>query len=144
MPLGVTDIGRDVRSGNDSQDHTIEHSGHGLVADQEHDNGSVVAQYSSLNVEHSEPQLIIKSEEAEETSFTLQTLSKYYRQVIISLFLSVMQNFCGHPNVLNFAPEIFAQIGFASETDQLISTTFVGVVSVVVVVVVDKLMHVAS
>lgn len=142
MPLGVTDIGRDVRSGNDSQDHTIEHSGHGLVADQKHDNGPVVAQYSSLNVEHSEPQLIIKSEEAEETSFTLQTLSKYYRQVIISLFLSFMQNFCGHPNVLNFAPEIFAQIGFASETDQLISTTFVGVVSVVAVVV--ELMHVVS
>jgi hypothetical protein len=42
-----------------------------------------------------------------------------------------MQNFCGHPNVLNFAPEIFAQIGFTSETDQLISTTFIGVVSVV-------------
>lgn len=53
----------------------------------------------------------------------------YYRQVIITIFLSAMQNLCGHPNVLNFAPRIFAQIGFDSEEGRLISTSLVGVVS---------------
>lgn len=47
----------------------------------------------------------------------------FYRQVIIAVFLSVMQQFCGHPNILNFAPEIFAQVGVPS----LFSTLLLGV-----------------
>ena len=46
-----------------------------------------------------------------------------YRQMIIAAFLSIMQQFCGHPNVLNYAPEIFAQVGVAS----LFSTVLLGV-----------------
>lgn len=36
-------------------------------------------------------------------------LSKYKRQVYISLFLATTQQFCGQANVLNYAPYIFAQ-----------------------------------
>jgi MFS family permease len=53
----------------------------------------------------------------------IQEFRESYRQVIIAIFLSVMQQFCGHPNVLNFAPELFEQIGVAS----LFSTLLVGV-----------------
>ncbi len=55
----------------------------------------------------------------------------YYRQVIITIFLSVTQSFCGHPNVLTFAPQIFAQIGFESEKETLVCTSLIGVVSIV-------------
>ena len=58
-----------------------------------------------------------------------ESFTKYHRQVIITIFLSTMQNWCGHPNVLNFAPQIFAQIGFDSDKGRLISTSFVGIVS---------------
>ena len=47
-----------------------------------------------------------------------------YRQVTIAIFLSIMQQFCGHPNVLNFAPEIFSQVGVPS----LFSTILLGIV----------------
>ena len=60
---------------------------------------------------------------------SMETFRKHHRQVIITIFLSMMQNFCGHPNVLNFAPQIFAQIGFDSEKGRLIMTSLVGVVS---------------
>jgi SP family arabinose:H+ symporter-like MFS transporter len=69
----------------------------------------------------------------EPEGLTMETMRKYFRQIIIALFLSVMQNFCGHPNLLNFAPEIFAQIGFDSEEGRLISTTFLGVVKFITV-----------
>ncbi len=52
-----------------------------------------------------------------------QKLLASYRQVIIAIFLAVMQQFCGHPNVLNYAPEIFNEIGVPS----LLSTLLVGV-----------------
>mmetsp|Transcript_12602 Transcript_12602/g.23641 ORF Transcript_12602/g.23641 Transcript_12602/m.23641 type:complete len:509 (-) Transcript_12602:96-1622(-) len=126
MQIVMPDIGRKISSDNNDTRDLTTHSGHQLMADRDRDGEPVFAQYSSLNVDHREPQGIISEEPIE--TLTLQTLNKYYRQVIISLFLSVMQNFCGHPNVLNFAPEIFGQIGFTSETDRLISTTFLGVV----------------
>lgn len=130
MKIVMTDIVRS-RSGDDVQDYNDD-SEHQLVGNRDRDNREpAFAQYSSLNVELPPPEPEIVTSEEMEEKLTLQTVNKYYRQVIISLFLSVMQNFCGHPNVLNFAPEIFAQIGFTSETDQLISTTFIGVVSVV-------------
>ena len=60
---------------------------------------------------------------------SMETFRKHHRQVRITIFLSMMQLFCGHPNVLNFAPQIFAQIGFDSEKGRLIMTSLVGVVS---------------
>lgn len=114
------------RSGEGSSQGIAQNSRHHLVADHRDSHvGLDHVQYSSFNVE--QPEMQGGPDESEE-QVTLQTLKKYYRQVIISLFLSMMQNFCGHPNVLNFAPEIFAQIGFTSETDRLVSTTLVGVV----------------
>ena len=49
---------------------------------------------------------------------SMETFRKHHRQVIITIFLSMMQLFCGHPNVLNFAPQMFAlerciSIGYA-------------------------------
>jgi SP family xylose:H+ symportor-like MFS transporter len=55
-------------------------------------------------------------------------LGMYRKQIIITLFLAIMQEFCGHPNVLNFAPEIFAQIGYASSKSSLFGTFLLGVV----------------
>ncbi len=52
----------------------------------------------------------------------------FYPQIIISVFISIMQQFCGHPNVLNYAPEIFNEVGVTS----LLSTVLVGVVKFVV------------
>mmetsp|Transcript_708 Transcript_708/g.1127 ORF Transcript_708/g.1127 Transcript_708/m.1127 type:complete len:520 (-) Transcript_708:203-1762(-) len=85
--------------------------------------------YSSFNIE----QPVSMENVPEPDGLTMVTMRKYFRQIIIAVFLSVMQNFCGHPNVLNFAPEIFAQIGFDSEEGRLISTTFLGVVKFVTV-----------
>lgn len=51
-----------------------------------------------------------------------------YRQALIAAFLASMQQFCGHPNVLNFAPEIFEQVGVAS----LFSTVLVGILKFIV------------
>jgi len=89
-------------------------------------NQSTLESYSSFNIEQSLEQ---ENHDAEE--FSSRTVRKYYRQITIALFLSIMQQFCGHPNVLNFAPEIFAQIGFDSEEGRLISTSLIGVVSTI-------------
>ena len=43
---------------------------------------------------------------------SMETFRKHHRQVRITIFLSMMQLFCGHPNVLNFAPQIFALFAF--------------------------------
>lgn len=51
-----------------------------------------------------------------------------YRQMIIAAFLSIMQQFCGHSNVLNYAPEIFAEVGVAS----LSSTVLLGVLKFII------------
>lgn len=53
---------------------------------------------------------------------------EFYPQIIISVFISIMQQFCGHPNVLNYAPEIFNEVGVTS----LLSMVLVGVVKFVV------------
>jgi len=87
-----------------------------------HDDGDS-RQYSSFNINSPQQRGTPHPEE-----LNCVTMRKYFRQIIIAVFLSVMQHFCGHPNVLNFAPEIFAQIGFDSEDGRLISTIFVGVV----------------
>lgn len=50
----------------------------------------------------------------------------YYRQMVIAIFMAVMQQFCGNPTVLNFAPEIFAQLGFDSKEETLIATVLLG------------------
>jgi sugar porter (SP) family MFS transporter len=61
--------------------------------------------------------------------FALRTFIMTYRkQIIITLFLAIIQEFCGHPNVLNFAPEIFDQIGYSSSKSSLLGTFLLGVV----------------
>lgn len=66
----------------------------------------------------------------------------YYRQALIALFLASAQQFCGHTNVLNYAPEIFAQAGL-EKTATLMSTLLLGVlkffVTVFVIVKVESL-----
>ena len=106
------------------------HSSRGNLGTQTPDTGSPVKlspqrSYSSFGVEQAIPN---------KTSYGpnesgLQTIRVYHRQIIITIFLSTMQHWCGHTNVLNFAPEIFAQIGFDSEEGRLLSTSLVGVVS---------------
>jgi len=66
------------------------------------------------------------------TPLTTDSLSSilvmYRKQVVITLFLAIIQQFCGHPNVLNFAPEIFIQIGYTSSKSSLRGTFLIGVV----------------
>ena len=55
------------------------------------------------------------------------SLSVYWRQIIIALFLAVAQQICGHINVLNFAPAIFAEV-FSTSSNQsssLLATTVI-------------------
>ena len=77
------------------------------------------AQYSSINIE-----------QPMDRHNRLNTVRTFYRQIIIAVFLCTMQNWCGHPNVLNFAPELFAQFGFDSDNHTLICTVLMGLVSV--------------
>ncbi len=60
---------------------------------------------------------------------SMQTIRTLYRQITIAAFLCTMQSWCGHPNVLNFAPELFVQFGFHSNGQELICTMLLGVVS---------------
>jgi len=53
-------------------------------------------------------------------------ISIHYRQAIIATFLSVMQQFSGNIVVLNFAPMLFAQLGFQSAESTLIVTCILG------------------
>lgn len=55
------------------------------------------------------------------------SLSVYWRHIIIALFLAVAQQICGHINVLNFAPAIFAEV-FSTSSNQsssLLATTVI-------------------
>eukprot|EP01083_Nonionella_stella_P098564 277206_1 len=83
--------------------------------------------YASFEVTDTTNANIQQTQHTQRPSSTMDFLRYYYRQAIIAIFLSIMQQFCGHPNVLNFAPEIFAQIGFDSQEGRLISTLLVGV-----------------
>jgi len=56
-----------------------------------------------------------------------------FRQSIITLFLSVVQQFCGHSNVLNFAPIIFAKAGIG-QGSALASTILLGTVKFLVTI----------
>jgi MFS family permease len=62
-------------------------------------------------------------------------LRQYYRQTIIAAFLSIIQQFCGHTNVLNFAPEIFASAGLEANAS-LASTILLGCVKFMVTILV--------
>jgi len=61
------------------------------------------------------------------THFLLQA-SICYRQMMIAFLLTVMQNFCGNSIILNFAPAIFAQVGFESSIADLVITIILGLV----------------
>jgi len=63
--------------------------------------------------------------------FSLQ-VSMCYRQLIIAFLLTTMSHFCGNSNILNFAPAIFAQIGFDSSIATLIITVLLGLVKFIV------------
>lgn len=83
-------------------------------------------------------------QQSEPQSF-IQYITYYHRQVIIAAFLAIMQQFCGHTNVLNFAPSIFRQVGFYSERTELISTVMVGTVKFLTTcVVIYKIEYVAG
>jgi len=90
--------------------------------------------YSSFNVEDGE--VVENTPPPKNDLNSIQIFRSHYRQVIISVFLSIMQQFCGHPNVLNFAHEIFGQIGFNTEVGRLYSVMLVGVVKFTVTCVV--------
>lgn len=59
----------------------------------------------------------------------LSQIKEYHRQSIIAALLSILQQFCGHTNILNYAPEIFQQLGMKST---LGCTLFIGVVKFIV------------
>ena len=54
------------------------------------------------------------------------------RQVAIALFLAVAQQFCGHTNILNYAPEIVQQVGFDSTNYTLGITIIIGTIKFVI------------
>jgi MFS family permease len=57
------------------------------------------------------------------TDSSIDKFASSHRQLIIASFLSVGSQFCGHPNILNFAPEIFEEVGVPS----LFTTVLLGV-----------------
>lgn len=46
---------------------------------------------------------------------------QYRNQFIIAFFLATSQQFCGHPSILSFAPEIFAMLSQPPQDDQAVS-----------------------
>ena len=58
---------------------------------------------------------------------------QHRKQAIIALFLATAQQFCGHTNVLNYAPEIFTQAGFKHNAS-LLSTFLLGILKFFVTV----------
>jgi MFS family permease len=90
--------------------------------------------YSSFNVDDGEE--VENTTQPYHDMNSVQIFQSHYRQVIIAVFLSIMQQFCGHPNVLNFSHEIFGQIGFNTEVGRLYSVMLVGVVKFTVTCVV--------
>ena len=75
---------------------------------------------------------------------TKLSLSVYWRHVTIALFLACSQQFCGHINILNFAPLIFAEVfGSATSSSLLATTVILGVLKFLlttfVILEVDKI-----
>lgn len=107
---------------NREENGTIEDYGldHPNESDDQLDEGP--PEYSSFQLghvaHHTNDERVITSEDG-----ILQEFRQCHRQVIIAAFLSIMQQFCGHLNVLNYAPEIFDQVGIPS----LFSTVLLGV-----------------
>lgn len=68
-------------------------------------------------------------------------LTQHYRQATVAMFLATAQQFCGHINVLSFAPEIFSQAGLGDEA-AFLSTLFLGLlkfaVTVIVICLIDR------
>lgn len=64
-------------------------------------------------------------------SVTVEEIRLHRHQCIVALFLSATQQFCGHVNVLNFAPEIFAQISDGG-VDGTTGTVFLGIVKFII------------
>lgn len=59
-------------------------------------------------------------------------MHEHRRQVTIAVFLAVAQQFCGHTNILNYAPEIVRQIGFDSANYTLGFTIIIGTIKFVI------------
>mmetsp|Transcript_30074 Transcript_30074/g.36722 ORF Transcript_30074/g.36722 Transcript_30074/m.36722 type:complete len:722 (+) Transcript_30074:45-2210(+) len=69
---------------------------------------------------------IIRKSSENETSLPDVSPIFYKRAVIVTMFMSVAQQTCGHVNILNFAPDIFAEvIGFTHEEEEGNSTILV-------------------
>ncbi len=113
----VEDYGLDQRDNNDEQHEQlpIQNSSENLQRE-----------YFSAEEEVNSPLHIQQLDEQIQEKMNMSVWKQFhacYRQVIIATFLSLTQQFCGHPNILNFAPEIFAQVGVPS----LFSTLLLGV-----------------
>jgi len=61
-----------------------------------------------------------------------QEMHDHRRQVSIAVFLAIAQQFCGHTNILNYAPEIVRQMGLDSKHYTLGFSILIGTVKFVV------------
>lgn len=104
-------------------------------------NPSTTTSYASIDGSH--PQSIYSGIEgrasasriAQRLKDTVETIWQFgkemyehRRQVTIAVFLAVAQQFCGHTNILNYAPEIVRQIGFDSANYTLGFTIIIGTI----------------
>lgn len=99
----------------------------------------MVSQSSSLESQYSPPSSILSScwRTVKQNALQFQHEVEIHRQqATIAVFLSMVQQFCGHPNVLNYAPEIFQQVGLASPQSSLGATLLIGVIKFIVTCVV--------
>mmetsp|Transcript_50520 Transcript_50520/g.152192 ORF Transcript_50520/g.152192 Transcript_50520/m.152192 type:complete len:482 (-) Transcript_50520:600-2045(-) len=91
----------------------------------------MVSQSSSFESQYSPKASIFSS--CKDSFFQFEhEIETHRQQAVIAIFLSVVQQFCGHPNVLNYAPEIFKQAGLASPQSSLGATLLIGVIKFIV------------
>jgi len=76
-----------------------------------------------------------QQDKQEETLSNHHMWQQLFRQSSIAIFLSVVQQFCGHTNVLNFAPIIFSNAGVGQKSS-LAYTILLGIVKFVVTIIV--------
>ena len=92
------------------------------------DNPNDTTTLTNLTIEQNQVQAIIHK--------IKMTVSIYHRQIIITLFLSIAQQFCGQTNVLNFAPEIFSQVGISKGASSLAPMLYLGAIKFIVTCIV--------
>eukprot|EP00559_Dactyliosolen_fragilissimus_P002988 CAMPEP_0184864214 /NCGR_PEP_ID=MMETSP0580-20130426/14136_1 /TAXON_ID=1118495 /ORGANISM="Dactyliosolen fragilissimus" /LENGTH=602 /DNA_ID=CAMNT_0027362907 /DNA_START=112 /DNA_END=1920 /DNA_ORIENTATION=+ len=118
-------------SGGDGSPKKTTHQDYTNLNSREHNLTPNKRSMSSLSIEDdSHPQRVSICSCCSQIQHQLQkfkiSVKSNHRQAKIAIFLSIMSQFCGHPNVLNFGPEIFSQMGFSSRKASLGSTLLVG------------------